>query len=359
MPQFAPASDDAPPTALDEASAAFSQAHPGVDVQVAVKPARGDGGIAPFLAMTARVAPSARPDLVVLPLDAFALPGLEGTLVPWEASADSAFDVFTYAAESVGLTADQAPSGLPFAVDIVHAVTRGSEPPGSWGGVADAAPFVLPAPSSDCIALSPLLAFYAASGGEIAALPDASPDALDESLAFVSTSVADGVMVALPNAAESGASQVQSQLEAAATSAAVDAAQYVPVQEAQPDWAWGPLPGPERPAPVIGCGWAFAVTATDPDRAAVARQLAEWLTDRERRSWVVERGALPADRTDWAATVVDAVPAPPEAAYLAYLEAQLQAAVPIFSLDSWGGTFTDAYEQALAGEPSADAISTP
>ena len=111
---------------------------------------------------------------------------------------------------------------------------------------------------------------------------------------------------------------------------------------------------------MIGCGWAFAVTSTDTERAAVARDLAEWLTDPERRAWVVEMGALPAFRSDWSATVDDALETPPEAAYLAYLEAQLAAAAPVLGIDSWGSTWAQAYARALAGEPTAsDLVPSP
>ena len=360
VPAFAPAEPDAAgaPGALEAALDAYRVEHPAVDLRIGVKPAHADQGITAQLKAAARAAPAALPDLAVVPLDALLDPAVRALAQPWpdELALEPA-QTFPFAATGAW-DADGRMLALPFAVDSVHLVSRGVTPPATWAAMQAAGPWVVPAPTPSCRALSPLLAFYAASGGVLSELPDVDPEAWQQALAFIRRAAAGGSMAA-SDVIDPAAGPWQALMEGEVRGAAIAAAGFLRHEGAFPELAWGPLPGPERPVTAVGCGWAMVIATQTPQRAVTAASLARWLTAPERRTWVVEAGYLPAEREEWAAAVSRAVDPSPETAYLTFLEAQLAAAAPVARLDTLAAAWSVAYEAALAGDAPPAGFDSP
>lgn len=361
VPSLSPATEAESPSPLDLALDGFLAERSGTDLLTEVKPERGAGGVAELLVATARVAPAALPDVVVLPLDALGDPEIVALLRPIDTTTATVRleDAFAFAASSVRGGADEPALALPLAVDLVHAVARDAEPPATWDDLPAAAPFLVRGAAPDCSSLSPFLAWYAASGGSLVGLPDADPAAFEQALGFVREAAGSGALAVARTDGETRNPVWSAFLERGAPAAAVGAGTFARQQPGFPALAWGPLPGPNRPAAPVGCGWALAVTATESERAAEATALIEWLTAPDRHGWVVGGGHLPAYRSEWSRVVADAYEVPPEPAYLAYLEAQLAAALRAVGAADWAQEWAAAYARALEGEAAAPPSATP
>jgi hypothetical protein len=352
VPEFAPVSGPDQANALGSALDSFRQAHAGQPVTVRVRPAHGPGGVTAFLTAAARAAPDSLPNLVVLPLDVLADDAVQAVLLAsWDQLATKELQgLFPFAATSV-TNRDGAAMGLPFAVDVVHLLTRDTAPPAAWSELGETGRWLVPAPAPDCRSLSPVLALAAAAspaasrldGSDVAGL--AGPlDALGR--AYRARRVLPGPV------AEGPAGAWDALLGGEAPGAAVSGGLFIHQQAGQPQLAWGPS-DPDQAVRGAGCGWAFAIPARNDRRADRAAELARWLVAPARNAWVMDAGYLPATREQWRSNVGRALEEQADPGYVSFLKAQLEAAVPVVGPAGWASTLTSAYAEALGSQPTA------
>jgi hypothetical protein len=314
-----------------------------------------------YLGAARRVAPGDLPDLVTLPLEAVRDEEISPLLAAvWDqvpaASSDS---LFPFAATSVAGTEGQA-LALPFAVDVVHLVSRAEAGPASWSALGAAGPWIVPYPAAECRALSPALALNQAEGGEAAALERVAPSLLQPALGFLAEAARAGEVAAAPEGSDVGRGAWSAFLQRKAKGVAVSGGTFVRYQSSFPALAWGPPPDSRSTGSAVGCGWALAVTAPDPARVLPAAALARWLTGPQQGGWVVAAGYLPAQRDAWAGGAGRGMAATAGADYLLFLQSLLDSALPVRGSGQWEQSLAAAYDAALRGAaPAAGSATSP
>lgn len=324
------------------------------EIVVVTKPAYGDAGIAAFLRSTARVAPDRLPDLCVLPLEVLAelraeqlIQALDDPLL-----AERAADAFPFAARLSG--DGKAVWALPLAVDLLHAIGRDAPVPERWQDLGSGSPMVLPLGGGATPAeLAPLLTLYQGAGGDLAALPVADAAAARGAFALLAAGLADG-RISLPSDGRSPRAAWNSFAAAQPPAAVVSSGAVIGHQADFPGMSWAAVPGPEGPVAPLAWGWALALTAREPARAAAAMQLLRALSAPEHAADLLSAGLLPAQRGRWSARVTEALEPTPAAAYLGFVESQLDQAVGLGGIEQWGPAWASSGQMlAEGGEPSA------
>jgi len=126
--------------ALAEEALAFDEARPDIQVEFYPKRLRGAGGITAYLRSAPPVAPGVLPDLTLLDRDSLAAMSREKLIVPIGTLVDPAVIEGLYpVAREVG-TIDGELTGLPYLLEMDHAVYRLSKfqrPPVSFQNVLD------------------------------------------------------------------------------------------------------------------------------------------------------------------------------------------------------------------------------
>lgn len=347
---------EAPSLRRSLAAAALDLDAGAAGLEVVTKPAYGEAGIVAFLRSSAEVAPERLPDACVLPLESLAQLQTLGLLQPLrdEVLAARAAAAFPFATRLAGPAV--APWGLPVAVDVLHAIARDAPVPERWGD-SGAEPLVLPlgggawAPE-----LAPLLGIYAAQGGDLASLGSGTADpaaAATDAFRALAEGLSGGRLL-LPADGRTPRAAWSRFVAGEAPAAVVSSGTVIAHQTAFPGMRWGPLPGPRGSAPAIAWGWALALTTPDPQRQARVLELLRRVTAAENAADVLSAGLLPPQREAWADRVAAGLAPAPDAAYLAFVEEQLQGANALEGLDRWGPAWASA-GQALAAGAGAQA----
>lgn len=346
---LAAASDDGETLPLGETIAAFTGSDPARRVTVAVKPAYGPTGIVAFLTSTADVVPSALPDAAIVPLESVTELLAAGLIepLPEDFPAERVTGTFPFAAARA-LDAGGQAVAVPIAVDVLHAIARGGPPPATWTDVGAAGVLLVPAGVSTLPALADDLAFYAAAGGSLERLPVVTAGEVQRVLTFLGDRLADGGLNGV-DVALSPRAVWNAFLEDRAAAAIVRGSEFVAHQAGFPAITWGPLPGPDGPAPPVAWGRAMIVLTADPERRARALDLARWLTDPERRGWVLAAGYLPPTAEDWDATLAQTLAPPPSSAYAQFLADTLSGARSVGAPDRWLDGWAAAVGEVMGG----------
>jgi ABC-type glycerol-3-phosphate transport system substrate-binding protein len=169
MPEgFEPGEKSAAGKALAEQVLAFDEARPDIQVDFYPKRVRGAGGITAYLRSAPPVAPGVLPDLTLLDRDSLADMSREKLLVPIGTLVDPAVVEGLYpVARAVG-TIDGDLTGLPYLLEMDHAVYRLSafrKPPVSYQMVLDdRQPISAPAGASNDVAPVALVEYLAEGG---------------------------------------------------------------------------------------------------------------------------------------------------------------------------------------------------
>ena len=326
------------------------------EIAVVTKPAYGEAGIAAFLRSTAHVAPDRLPDLCILPLELLAGLRDEGLIQP---IADPllegrAADAFPFA---MRLTGDgKTLWALPLAVDLLHAIGRDVPVPGRWQDLPSGAPMVMPlGGAATPPELAPLLALYGAAGGDVAALPVVDAAAARSGFALLAAGLATG-RIGLPQEGRSPRSAWNSFAAAQPPGAVVSSGAVIDHQADYPGMSWAALPGPDGPAAPLAWGWAVALTAREPTRAAAAVELLQVLTAPEHTADLLSAGLLPAQRDRWAARVTDALDRAPTPDYLSFVQGQLEQARGLGGIEHWGAAWAAASQVLADGGESGAAL---
>lgn len=336
---------------LRDAALALGAGAPGLEI--VTKPAYGAAGIADFLRSSAQVAPERLPDLCVLPLEALAELGALGLLQPLRDPelVDRTAAAYPFARRLAGPA--ETPWGLPLAVDVLHAIVRDAPVPPRWDQLT-AGPLALPlgggawAPE-----LAPLVSVYAAAGGDLAQLADPDPAVARGSL----QALADGLaarQLALPPEGRTPRAAWSHFVGAEAPAAVVNSGAIIGRQTAFPGMRWGPVPGPQGPAPALAWGWALAVTTADPERMAWAVELLRQAGAAEHAADLLSAGLLPPQPEAWAERVARGLAEAPSSAYLEFVQTQLSTAQALEAIDRWGPAWAAA-GRALAEGAGAGA----
>jgi ABC-type glycerol-3-phosphate transport system substrate-binding protein len=196
------------------------------------------------------------------------------------------------------------------------------------------------------------LALYGAAGGAADGLPDPNSQAAAQMLTFLAEARAEGSVIAAGEPSLRAAWNRFLSSDAAAT--AVAGTTFIGQQANFPGLRWGPLPGPDGPAPPVAWGWALAVPVPAADRATRAGRLAAWLTDPAHRGWIAEARLLPAWPEDLE-TAPEHIEPPPAPGYLTFLAEALDTARPVPAGEDW----TTAWNAALAAALGADGTAAP
>jgi hypothetical protein len=330
--------------------AAFRAAHPELAVELQARAPRGPAGTGAFLQSTARVAPARLPDVALLPLDGLAAAGAMDLIRPLPASVLSARALDTYPFAAAAVRGPQGVWGVPVALDVVHAIGREVAPPATWPALRGIRALVLPSGGADLAELAAPLALYGAAGGDLDRTETPDPTAMADLVALLSTGIAEGALVR-PKSGGSPRAAWNTMVTGEDPAAIVSGAVFAPQQAKFPGLFWGPLPGPAGPARPLGWGWAWVLTAREPERVAPALAFIEWFTDPANGAWVTEAGFLPAGRADGDTLIASAFDPPPAAEYRRFLTEQLDIARGTAGFDTWGPGWAALIDDVLAGRP--------
>jgi hypothetical protein len=327
-----------------------ASAEPRLEANVTLVPERGEAGIESLLRSTASAAPSALPDIVMLPMASLERAVAEGLVqpVPDSVPRERVEGSFPFALEAATGETDGTFWAVPFAVDVGHMIARDRPVPESWEqAMEEGAAVVVPSGTTpDAAAL--LTSVYLSGGGDAADMREPSVPDLASAVAPLADSVAAGVMTAAESG-ETSRGAWNSFLLNKAPAAIVSAAVFASQQANFPALTWGPLPSGKSPAPPSAWGWAFVITTRNAERAEVAGALIDQLTAPEQRSWVFIADYLPAWQEDWAAEVSAAIDPAPSDEYIEFAAGQLAEAGGLTVMHGRWGDWAEVLDLLLSG----------
>ena len=295
-PQFDPNADTPAAKLLQNRLAAFTQANPGVRLEVRVKAADGPGGLYESLAVTTAAAELAMPDLVALPHPLIQSAAVKGLLRPMNGVTDALDDPdwYGYARQLAAL--ENSIFGLPFAGDaLVQAYYNEIEyqPATDWAAalqLTDPLAFA----AADPQALT-VLALYQAAGGKLldeqgSLALEAGP--LTQALEFLRAAEAVEVTPVWLTQFQNDAQVLEALREKRAGAAITWLSSYK--QQALENGAIAQIPTPTGQPFSMASGWAWTLTSPDPNRRQLAVALAEFLSESSfLGDWSEAAGFLP------------------------------------------------------------------
>ena len=291
-PQFDPNANNPAAALLKQRFKDFEVDHPGLEVDIRIKSEAGDANLLDSLSITNLAAPSALPDLVALPrndLEAAAQKKLIKSLNISNELQNP--DVYPYARQLAEI--DGTPYGIPFAGDALVMVYR----PDlvwikSWDDILLSQSQLMFAGADPQAEAA--LALYASAGGE---LTDANgkPTFNQDILIQVLNLFSKGRGVSLfPDAVKniSSDNQVLDEYRNRRTDLAIF---HYSKYRSSLDSLYQPLMGlGDDPHFAFAEGWTWALTGRNPETQALAKDLAEYLTEAEFLApWIQETGYLP------------------------------------------------------------------
>lgn len=294
---------------------AFTQANPGVQVQVLVKKAEGPGGIYHLLSTATAAAPTVLPDLVILG-EGDLLSAVRNQFVqplPSTAALQET-DFFPFAWSGSQIEGQN--YGFPYlaqTAQTVYRAQRQATPPLAWNDVLTGSySFLFPAAPPGGLADDTLLAIYFSSGGAVVdenGAPVLDRVHLEELYRFFAAALEAGVLDAEQVAALTNAEDCWSAYqEGKGNLSVLPAGAYWATLPRNSQAAW--LPTPDGKPAAVAHLWTLALVTHNPARQAAALTLASWLTTPERAAALANAtGLLPAQRqalTYWSLAPEDA-----------------------------------------------------
>lgn len=293
----------------------FTQANPGIQVQVLVKKSEGPGGIYHLLSTATAAAPTVLPDLIMLG-EADLSSAVHNQLVqslPLTATLQEA-DFFPFAWS--GSWIEDQSYGFPYlaqAAQTVYRVQKQAAPPLAWNDVLTGSySFLFPAAPPNGLADEALLAIYLGSEGAVVdenGAPVLDRAHLEELYRFFAAALDSGVLNAeqatlLTNAEDCWSAYQEGKGNLSVLPAGV----YWATLPRNSQAAW--LPTRDGEPAAVAHLWTLALVTRDPARQAAALTLARWLTTPERAAALANATQLlPAQRqalTYWSLTPEDA-----------------------------------------------------
>ncbi len=303
-PEFAPTADTPSGDLLNARLDAFAERHPGVRVEVRIKSETGTAGLFESLVTTSAAAPLALPDLIALPGPQLSAAAERGLISPLDEllSETPGEDWYNYALQ-LGSHKEQT-YGLTFAGDALVLAFRPSaisDPPTTWEQTINArGPFAFPA--ADPQALFGLTLYLA----QISSLePNPGQISLDQQalenvFRFFEQGQAVNLFPFWLTQYDTEELSWQTLRESRAFMGFTWATRVF--AENNSDINAAPLPTPRGTPFTLASGWTLALSSPDPERQAIAVELAEFLTEGDFvGQWTQATGYLPPRRTALAA----------------------------------------------------------
>lgn len=303
-PQFSVQGNSSAGQILQQRLDAFKALHSDLQITVRIKALEGPAGMVESLAAASAAAPGALPDLIALPRSDLESAAVKGLLYPFDSLTgwlDNA-DWYDYA-RGVGLVQGKN-FGIPFAGDALVLIYRPStvlEGLASWQVIFEQGiPVAFPLANPQGLEVMTL---YRAAGGEVvdsAGRPRLDSTPLAEVLTLLANGDARGAFPAWMYQIENGAQSWQAYREQRTAIALTWASHYL--DELPADTAASPLPALGGQPLTLATGWSWAMANPDPQRRALAVELAEYLTDSAFLArWTSAAGYLPPRPTSLAA----------------------------------------------------------
>jgi len=289
------------------------------------KKASGPGGIEDLMTTAGPVAPSVLPDLVAI--DTQALPGiarkgltfsLDGLLAD-----EIRDDLYPFALQAG--TVDEQWMGVQFeARGLQHAIynpTKITAAPRTWDELyASGATLIFPAAGRDGLVNDAFLIQYLSTGASLvdeSGQPALSLESLTEVLTYYRQGIERGTVLTQSVEFSTVEQCWPKFLQAEVTMTHISSDLYLSVLTGAPT----SVPTRDGQAVILSRGHAWALTARDPQRQALALQLLEWLLNPVNAiDWNAAAGSLPTRRA--------AFERMERSAYVTFMYAQLETAIP-------------------------------
>ncbi len=277
----------------------FESESPTARLDVRVKALDGPGGMLDSLVAASAAAPSALPDLLLLPRALLESAAVKGLLYPYNGSTTIMEDVewFEYAHQLAQLK--ESTYGIPFAGDamvLAHSLTAGGLTPLSLGDTLGQGK-VLPFPAGDPQALF-TLCIYISEGGKLQ--DNQGRPALDETqlvniLNYYQQANLAGVMPYTLTQYTDDDQVWEAFLSGQYPMAVTWASTYLRDSRTdQANLALAPLPTPDGVPFSLARGWSWALAGQDPARRRLSVRVAEFLVEKEfLAEWTLAAGYLP------------------------------------------------------------------
>jgi len=310
---------------VEQQFAAFEATHPGLTIEVMPKKATGQGGIENLLTTASAVAPAVLPDLVAV--DTQLLPALARKGLTWPLddliSPEIQDDLYPFARQAG--TVDEQWMGVQFeAHGLQHALynpTKIAAAPQTWDELfASGATLIFPAAGREGLVNDAFLIQYLSIGALLVdegERPALSAEALTEVLTYYREGIERGTILTQTVEFSTVEQCWPKFLQAEVAMSYISSDLYLNVLTGVP----ASVPTRGGTAVILSRGHAWALTARDPQRRALAVHLLEWLLDPVNvDDWSAAAGSLPTRRA--------AFERMERSAYVTFMYAQLETAIP-------------------------------
>ncbi len=295
-PQFAPSADSLAGQLLQAQFDAFAARRAGVQVVTRVKNVEGPGGIEDTLKTASTAAPLALPDLVALPYANLQSAAADGLLHTFDGLTDVMDDLDWYDFARQLSHVQNKTFGIPFASDVLVLAYRPEaveETYANWAALLEGSQ-TLAFAAADPTGLLPLT-YYRAGGGAVVdeeGQPILNMAQLAEVLTFFYQGSRNEVFPFWLTQYENN-DQVWAAFSEHQTDMAVTwASQHI--QMPQDDTQIAVIPTADGTPNTSATGWVWALTATEPERQAIAAELAAFLAAGDfLTEWSLAVGYLP------------------------------------------------------------------
>jgi multiple sugar transport system substrate-binding protein len=298
-PEFNPATNNAASQLLNARLQEFIKTKPDLRLDVRVKAAEGEGGMLESLVATNVAAPSAVPDLVLLPRSMLESAALKGLLYPFDGLTSLLDDPnwYDYARQQARIQSST--YGIPFAGDAMTLVYRPTFTETLANNLEDllslGEPLIYPAADPQSLFT---ISLYMAAGGSLQdnqGRPMLDRDTLVRIFEFYKQASEAGMMptwlTQYSNDSQVWDAFLGNQYHMAITWAST----YLSYQLATPgDLALFRLPTLSDVPFTLATGWSWALSSQEAGRRSLAVELAEYLADTDfLAQWTSVAGYLP------------------------------------------------------------------
>ncbi|MBN1582691.1 MAG: extracellular solute-binding protein [Anaerolineae bacterium] len=314
---------------------AFQATHPDLTIEILRKKRDGKGGIRDFLTSASAVAPAVVPDLIALDTKTLVDMGREGLLVPLDGLLSPALldDLYPFATQSCMI--DQRLFCVQFQANVEHAVYYTSKiavAPLTWDEVfASGATYIFPTAGQDGLVNDAFLIQYLSTGAEFvdgSGKPALDQQALTDVLSFYRQGIDSGVILSDSLNYQRVEDCWPKYLQAEVVISNLSSNLYLAGRSLlEPVSVVTSIPTRDGQFVMLTQGYAWAITAHDPDRWPTVVQLLEWLMyPANLAEWNRAAGHLPTRRSAFEQMTRDT--------YVKFMYSQLENARPYPSLET-------------------------
>lgn len=331
---------------LQDRLADFVIRHPGIEIEIRIKPDAGIGGLYQSLAAATSAAPSILPDIITLNQDTLQAAATDELIVPLDQYLEPPSTPAWYD-HTVSISRfEGTPFGLPFASEteiLAYRSFRFQTPPLTWSEIL-AGPESFLFPANDPLAKFSLTQYLALGGSlfDESGSPQIDPIILTEVLTFYSSIQSSDILSTSALQYSSATETLEALVSERATSAVALLSEFLLNNDLRV-YSAVPLPTQSEPGTGFAKTWSWAIINHDPDHEELAAQLIDWLTEPEfLGSWTHALGMLPPMTLALAQW-----PEGPETSLASSLVTIVQPEIPAETLDILGPAFYQAVTEVI------------